>query len=179
MKKHTIGVFAAREDAEKAINYIHNEFNVPNEEISYVYKNTAGQIAEVDADEVSSDTPMEGAGKGASAGAVLGAIAGVAVAAGVAPVIGPLLVAGPLLTALGVTGVVGSAAAGAVSGAAVGGLIGALMNLGVGEEKAQKYQDQVAAGNILVAVHTETENDIESVFIQNNATDVETYTIEV
>lgn len=179
MKKHTIGIFAAREDAEKAINYIHNELDVPNEEISYVYKNTQGQVEEVDADEVSSDTAMEGAGKGASAGAVLGAIAGVAVAAGIAPVIGPLLVAGPLLTALGITGAVGSAAAGAVSGAAVGGLIGALMNLGVGEEKAKKYQDQVAAGNILVAVHTDEDKDVESALLENNATDVETYTIEV
>jgi hypothetical protein len=178
MKKHTIGVFTTREDAEKAINQIHNELGVPNEEISYLYKNTEDQVMEVDAGDVSSNTPKEGAEKGARTGAWLGAIAGVAVAAGVIPGAG-LLVAGPLLATLGITGVVGGAAAGAISGAAVGGLIGALANLGVGEEKAKRYQDRVMAGDILIAVHTDKDTDVESTMRQFGATDVETYVVQI
>lgn len=179
MKKHTIGIFAAREDAEKAINLIHNDLDVPTNDISYLYKNTDDEIKEVDADDISSDTPAEGAGKGARAGAWIGAITGVAIAAGAIPGLGAILVAGPLLTTLGVTGVVGSAAAGAISGAAVGGLVGALINLGVGEEKAKRYYDRVVAGDILVAVDSELDTDVEEAMKKYGATDVETYTVLV
>ncbi len=175
MKKHTIGVFAAREDAEKAINYIHNKLSVPNDDISYIYRNKEGKVREIDADKVSSNTAGEGAGKGATTGAVIGGLAGIAVAAGVLPVLGPLLVAGPLMTALGITGAVGTTAAGVVTGAVAGGLIGALTNLGVGKERAKRYEDQVKAGNILVAVHADEKIDVAGSMVKYNATDVETY----
>jgi hypothetical protein len=179
MKKHTIGVFAAREDAEKAINQIHNDLGIANEEISYVYKNTDNEVKEVDTGDISSNTPKEGAEKGARTGAWLGAIAGVAVAAGVLPGLGGILVAGPLLTSLGISGLVGSAAAGAITGAAAGGLIGALSNLGVGQEKAKRYQDRVMAGDILLTVHTDNDKDVESVMQKCGATEVETYTVQI
>ncbi|MEK7080093.1 MAG: hypothetical protein AAB901_02275, partial [Patescibacteria group bacterium] len=141
MKKFTIGVFGAREDAEKAINRIHNELGVPSSDISYLYKNTEGDVHEIHAGDVASDTPVEGATKGAAIGGALGAIAGIAAVAGIIPVVGPLFAAGPLAVALGLTGAVGTTAAGALTGAAAGGLIGALANMGVGEENAKRYAD--------------------------------------
>ncbi len=128
MKKHTIGTFRNRADAEKAIGRIHADLGIETGDISYLYRNLDGVVKEVDAAVVAGDTPAEGMGKGAGAGAILGGLAGLAIAAGVIPVIGPLLVAGPLLAALGITGVAGTAAAGAISGAAVGGFLGALAN---------------------------------------------------
>lgn len=179
MKKITIGVFEDRNDAEKFINYIHNKFLISHNDISYVYKDIFGNEKEVSTDAVASDTPREGAEKGAKAGAVIGALGGIVAVAGIIPALGPLLVAGPLLAALGLSGAVGATAAGAITGAAVGGLTGALLNLGVGEEKAIQYQDRVLAGNILVSVHAQNEKEIQKAMIDHNAMNVETYSPSV
>ncbi len=179
MKKTIIGVFTSREDAEKTINYIHNKFSVPNDDISYLYKNTNDEIHEVSASNVSSNTPSEGARKGASAGAVLGALAGIVATAGVIPVVGPFFAAGPILASIGVVGAVGTTVAGAVGGAVVGGLVGALSNIGVGKERAKSYEDQVLAGNVLVTVSAENSKAVESAMIGHNAIDVETYEVTV
>lgn len=179
MKKTIIGIFANREDAEKAINYIHNKFSVPNEDISFLYRNTKNEVKQVDAKDISSSTLGEGASKGAGAGAVVGVLAGIAVTAGIIPIIGPFFAAGPLLAVLGITGAVGTAAAGAVGGAVVGGIIGGLANVGVGKEKAQRYEDYVMAGNILVSVNAENSAAIESAMVGHNSVDVETYAVKV
>jgi hypothetical protein len=179
MKKTTIGIFAKREDAEKFINYVHNELVVPHEDISYIYKDIFGNEKEVNTEAIASDTPAEGAEKGAKAGAVLGALGGIAAVVGVIPVIGPLLVAGPLLAALGITGAVGATAAGAMTGAAVGGLIGGLLSIGVGKEKAIVYQDRVLAGDVLVSINSEKDIEVESSMREYGAMEVETYTITV
>lgn len=179
MKKTIIGVFANREDAEKAINYIHNKFAVPNEDISYIYRNTKNEIKQVDAEEISSNTPGEGATKGASAGAIVGALAGIVATAGIIPVVGPFFAAGPILAGLGIAGAVGTTAAGAVGGAVVGGIIGALANLGIGKENAKRYEDYVLAGNILLSVLAERSDEIESAMVGHNAIDVKTYAVTV
>ena len=179
MKKFTIGVFTAREDAEKAINQLHNEMKIPTDDLSFVYRNREGEVKEVDAGDVATSTPAEGAGKGAAMGGAIGAIAGLATVAGVIPVIGPLFAAGPLAAALGLTGALGTTAAGAATGAAAGGIIGALTHLGIGEEHAQRYADRVAAGDILVAVHADEELDVRSTLIDCGALDVESYALAV
>jgi hypothetical protein len=177
MKRHTIGVFLTRKDAENAIKYITTELKVPDRDISYVYKNTEGEVKEVDAGDLRAGKTASGAGAGATTGAVIGGLAGLAVATGILPVLGSLLVAGPLVTALGLTGAVGTTAAGAVTGAVAGGLIGALTNLGVSSEKAKLYQDRVMAGNILVAVFANEEIDVLLAMKKYNATDVEVYAV--
>ncbi len=179
MKKTIIGVFANREDAEKAINYIHNKFAVRNDDISYIYRNTKNEVKQVDADKISTNTPGEGATKGASAGAIVGALAGIVASAGIIPIVGPFFAAGPILASLGIVGAVGTTAAGAVGGAVVGGVIGALANLGVGKEKAKRYEDYVVAGNILLAINAEESAAIESALVGHNAVDVETYAVTV
>jgi uncharacterized membrane protein len=177
MKQLTIGIFADRHAAEEAINRLHNELHIPNEEISYIYKNTEGDVKEVDASHVSTDTPVEGAGKGAVIGGVLGAIAGIVGIAAAFPVVGPLVAGGAIASALGLTGAVGTAAAGAVVGAATGGLVGALTHLGVGEEHAQHYQDLVMAGDVLVSIHSD--KDASSVFKDSGAIETQVYKVNV
>lgn len=179
MKKTIIGVFASRSDAEHAINRLHNELSIPNEEISYLYRNTDDEVKEVSAEDISRDTAGEGAKKGAGIGAVAGGLAGIAATAGLIPVVGPFFAAGPLLAALGIGGAIGATAAGAVGGAAVGGIIGALANVGVGKEKAQEYQDRVVAGDVLVAVHSEKDMDTEKLLMECGATSSETYSVNV
>ncbi|MFA6256711.1 MAG: hypothetical protein WCT29_00155 [Candidatus Paceibacterota bacterium] len=175
MKKTTIGIFVERNDAEKFINYVHNEIKIPHEDISYIYKDVLGIEREVDTEEISSLTTAEGAEKGAKTGAVVGALGGIAAVAGVIPIVGMLFAAGPLIAAIGITGALGTTAAGAVTGAAIGGIIGALANLGVGKERAKDYEDRVLSGNILVAVNSEQEKDVEDAMAKHNALEVETY----
>jgi uncharacterized membrane protein len=177
MKQLTIGVFADRKAAEEAINRAHKELNIPDDEISYVYKNTQGDVKEVDADAVTTDTPGEGAGKGAIIGGVVGAIAGIIGVAGAFPIVGPLVAGGAIATALGLTGAVGTAAAGAVVGAAAGGIVGALVNLGVGKEHAQHYEDRVMAGDVLVVTHSE--EDARTLFQESGALETEVYALSV
>lgn len=179
MKKFTVGIFQAREDAEKAINRLHNELSIPNSDISYLYRNTDGEVLEVEAHHITTDTPVEGAGKGAAVGGTLGALAGIAAVAGIIPVVGPLFAAGPLAVALGLTGAVGTTAAGALTGAAAGGVLGALVNLGVGEERAQRYADRVNAGDVLVAAYAEETVDVRGVLESSGAIDIENYSLKV
>ncbi len=173
MKQFTVALFADRSAAEEAINRIHNELNIPNEDISYIYKNKSGEVKEVDASDVSTDTPAEGASKGAMIGGTIGALAGLATVAGIIPVIGPLFAAGPLAAALGLTGALGTTAAGAVTGAAAGGILGALTHLGVGTEKAQHYSDRVEAGDILVSAYAE--EDATAIFRECGAIETDAY----
>jgi len=177
MKHMTIGLFSDRSNAEKAINRLHNELKVPTDDISYVYRNSEGVVQEVDARKIATDTPAEGAGKGAVVGGAIGALAGIATVAGVIPLIGPLFAAGPLAAALGLTGAVGTTAAGAATGAAAGGIIGGLANLGIGQEKAQHYADRVGEGDILVAAHTE--HDARKVLVECGAVDTDVYSLTV
>jgi hypothetical protein len=77
---------------------------------------------------------------GAVAGGVLGWLAGVGMIA--IPGIGPLLAAGPIVAALAGAGAVGAA----------GGIVGALVGMGVPEIEAKRYNEELKAGRILVAV---------------------------
>ena len=90
----------------------------------------------------------EGAGAGAGSGGLLGGILGWLVGIGVLaiPGAGPFIMAGPIMAALG----------GVAVGAAVGGLAGALIGLGIPEYEAKKYEGKIQAGNILIAVHSES-----------------------
>lgn len=179
MKNITLATFTNRNDAEKAINQLHNELGISHDEISYVYKNTNDEIKEVDTKEISSSTPQEGAIDGAKIGGTIGALAGIATIIGVIPVIGPVFVAGPLMTTLGLIGAIGATAAGAVTGATAGGLVGALINIGVKEEHAQRYADYVTAGNVLVSVHSDAEKDPSSILISCGAEGVERFSLSV
>jgi uncharacterized membrane protein len=173
MKELVIGVFEAREYAEKAINALHRELGISAKDISYLYRTTDNEVKEVQAGRVTSSTVGEGAGRGAAWGGGIGAVAGLAVAAGAIPIIGPVIAAGPLIAALGLgAGALGTAAAGAITGAAAGGLIGALVSMGMSEEHAQRYEDYVRSGNILVSAHTDSPSEATSIMNEYGAIDV-------
>jgi uncharacterized membrane protein len=91
---------------------------------------------------------------GATAGATVGAIAGVVAAfmTGITSLVVPgigLLVGGPLMAALGVTG-------GAI-GMLAGGIVGALVDLGMNEATARIYEQKINEGQVLVGVTTDNE----------------------
>jgi hypothetical protein len=86
----------------------------------------------------------EGALTGAVAGGIFGGLAGwlVGVGALTIPGVGPFIAAGAFGTAL----------AGVAVGAGVGAIAGALVGLGIPEDEAKYYEQEVRAGRTLVAV---------------------------
>lgn len=166
-------MFNTPESAEKAINYLHNELDIDKDELSYLYRNEKGESVEVAGDEVASDSAAEGAADGATTGAGIGALIGLAAVAGIAGPLGPVLAAGPIATAVGLTGAVGTVATGAIAGAAVGGLVGALTNMSLGEAKANEYRDQVIGGKVLVTIHTEHDGKVVDALREHGANDIE------
>lgn len=168
------GVFTEREKAESAINELENEGFDPKD-ISIVLKN------QDDAEAIQNNTganTMGGAASGATTGAVIGGLAGLLIGIGAIaiPGIGALLIAGPLVATLGLTGATASTVAGATTGAVAGGLIGALMNLGISEVDAKVYEESVKSGAILVAVPEmgSKQTNVESILTGQGAEQVKT-----
>ncbi len=178
MKKIIMGTFRSRQNAEALITHLREQIDVPAADISYIYKNTEGEVKEV----TSIDTPEtattvgEDATTGAMLGGSMGALAGVATVAGVIPVIGPIFAAGPLIAALGLgAGAVGLTAAGALTGAIAGGIAGALVNLGASQPEAEAYAEQVRAGDVLVVTHAEDDAAITNAYDTYGAASINVY----
>jgi hypothetical protein len=147
-----LGVFSDQDNAEDAIDALKSAGYNPKD-ISIVAKDTA---VSHDVAANTGGSVADGAVSGATTGTVLGALAGLLVGIGAVtiPGIGALFIAGPLATALGLTGAAASTVSGALTGALAGGLVGGLVGLGVPEDEAQVYEEQVRAGAILLAVPT-------------------------
>ncbi len=165
----TLGVFSSTTQADAAIVAL-NAMKIENDDISYIYKNKDGDIK----DEQTGEKIGDGAKAGATTGAVIGAIAGLVVANGILPGIGTLFVAGPLATALGLTGAAATTVAGAVTGAAAGGIIGALTNLGVDKADAELYENHIKSGDVLVVVRSEMDG-VRMVLEDNGAKEIREY----
>lgn len=88
---------------------------------------------------------IRGAEKGGLAGGILGALAGLTVLT--VPALGTLVVAGPIIAALG----------GAAVGSMVGGLAGgsgALTHIGIPPDESARLESKLHGGGILIAVHS-------------------------
>jgi len=109
-----------------------------------------------------------GAGVGGVVGGGLGWLAGIGALA--IPGVGPLIAAGPIMAAL----------SGVAAGAMVGGLTGTLIGLGIPEIEAKRYEGKVKGGNILLAVHAETSEEIDRAkqIFENAGADDISYTTE-
>jgi hypothetical protein len=92
---------------------------------------------------------VAGGGTGGIVGGTLGLLAGLGALA--IPGVGPLVAAGPIMAAL----------SGLAVGATVGSIAGGLIGLGIPEINARVYEDKIKAGNVLVAVHTETSEKVD------------------
>jgi uncharacterized protein (TIGR02271 family) len=161
---NVIGVFDNYPESRAAVERMINA-GIDRDQISLVTR---------DHDKIRDDATehTSGAAKGAGVGAALGGVGGlIAGLAGLAiPGIGPILAAGPIAAALG------GALGGAGLGAAAGGLIGALTDMGVPEDDARHYEDQVRQGKILVTVRADNDNEADrasEIMLVQGAVDVE------
>jgi hypothetical protein len=144
--KTTVGVFATRAAADKAIADL-RAAGYRDDEIGLVGKDASGKTVKIDG---AGETNVgEGAAIGAAAGAAAGTAVGVGVLAGVIPVIGPVLALGTLGTIL----------LNAAGGAAIAGLAGALVGWGIPEDDAKYYESEVQAGRYVVTVDRGARSD--------------------
>jgi uncharacterized membrane protein len=171
-----VGVFDNKSDAESAINEL-REMSIADTDISYVRAGADGEISAHDAAGDAAANTTAGAVSGATTGGVIGTIAGLVVANGILPGLGTLFVAGPIATALGLTGAAATTAAGALTGAAAGGLVGALGGLGISADEAKDYEHRVKEGGTLVTAKVDDmdQDEVQSVFSKYDADEVKIY----
>ncbi|MBI4836678.1 MAG: low temperature-induced protein [Candidatus Abawacabacteria bacterium] len=159
---HTIiiALFSDRIDADTAIDELKAN-DIPVKDMSLIMRE--GSYVDTNA-RSTADNIASGAAGGAATGGVLGGIAGLLVGLGALtiPGIGALFIAGPIATALGLTGAAAVTASGAITGALAGGLVGSLVGLGVPEEDARQYEERIKAGEILLAIPA-TDRDMDKV----------------
>ena len=135
-----IGVFENRTQVDHAIDSLRRA-GFRDNQIGVVARNEDGEVTTTHP--ASGGTyAEEGAVAGALAGAGIGGLVGLGVVAGVIPVIGPAIAAGTLGTIL----------LNAAGGAAIASVAGALIGMGIPEEDAEYYENELKGGRYLVTV---------------------------
>lgn len=137
-RRTVVGVFHSLVEAQNAYNELKSS-GFSGDDVSFV-ANKSGLDVNPEESGVDAEVAVD-AGIGAAMGGVGGLLLGFAGLA--VPGVGPVLMAGPIIAALGGAGV----------GAAAGGLIGALTEGGISEEDAAMYSEGVRRGHVLLAVH--------------------------
>jgi hypothetical protein len=164
----TVGVFASREAADRAIADL-KKAGYKDNQIGLISKDSSGKAVKRDGGGNAETNAGEGAAIGAAAGAAGGVATGVALGvgmlAGVIPVIGPFIAMGTLGTILAV------GATGAAAGAVTFGLAGALVGWGIPEDEARYYEGRVKAGQHLVTVEGRANHDTRDLFNRHGAYD--------
>lgn len=148
--RNVVGVFRSRDEAERCISALLNA-GFDQSQIGVAMKGREETERLAHDTGVKETHGAEGAASGAGAGAVLGGAAGILAGMGLLaiPGFGPLLAAGPIATGI----------AGAVGGGVSGGIVGGLIGLGIPEDQAKRYGEEVTQGNILVTVDCGTQCD--------------------
>ncbi|WP_211748624.1 YsnF/AvaK domain-containing protein [Paenibacillus sp. Marseille-Q4541] len=154
-----VGTFKTEAEASRAIEQLKAE-GFRTDEISVIAKDKKDMKAI--SEETGTKAP-KGIATGATAGGLVGGIAGLLAGLGIMaiPVFGPIMVAGPIAVTLTGTAV----------GAGAGGLVGGLIGLGIPEEQAKEYDNNVKEGQILVLVEEKARNKakVHNIFRSNNA----------
>lgn len=172
MAQAIVSIFKYQEGVEGAINEL-KDLNYNPAEFSVLMKDIKkGETL----DDKTGATIAGGAISGAVTGGVLAGVAGLLVGLGVIsfPGVGALLVAGPIASALGLTGATAAATTAAVTGVVGGGIIGALAGAGFSREDAVRYEEYIRAGGILLIIPTRDKRitEVRDIVSKHGATDV-------
>lgn len=177
MTKTVLGIFIDRVNAEDTIDKLRSE-GFDAKDISLVMQDKRERDEIINNTGAAGTTVADGAVSGMTTGALIGGLAGFLAGTAI-PALAGLFIAGPIGAALGLTGAAATTVSGAATGAVAGGLIGALVNLGVPEETATRYQERVHEGAILIAVpaaNAEQASIVSGIFDEFGASDVQTVT---
>ena len=156
MAKTIVGIFNNEDNAQRAAEQI-KEQGLRTDDISIVArKNDEGNTMEMKNDNISN---------GVVTGGILGGAAGLLIGAGsmVIPGLGIIAAAGPI--------------AGLLSGAVTGGIVGSLIDLGIPEDRSEKYEADVREGKILFSMKADEDkiDEISSILRNNMAESVNSY----
>lgn len=139
---HIFGVFDTEADANQAVEELKRQ-GYESDEISVITNNK--EMMEKLVGGIPPRSKMqEGAKTGAATGSVVGGLAGLLAGFGAftIPGIGPIIAAGPIAAAF----------FGGAAGIGVGGIAGALVGFGIPEEEADRYEQDMHHGKILVLI---------------------------
>jgi len=163
MKQSVVGIVHTRVEAETLVDCLRAARFVDSD-ISVLLPDKDGtQDFAHDNSTKAPEGAIAGVGTGGVIGGVLGLLAGIGALA--VPGVGPLIAAGPIMAAL----------SGVAVGATVGGVAGSLIGMGIPEYEAKLYEGKIRDGNILIAAHCETNDQLsraEDLFKHNKATDI-------
>ncbi|HHX18755.1 MAG TPA: hypothetical protein GX727_07845 [Clostridium sp.] len=156
MAKTIVGIFNNEDNAQRAAEQI-KEQGLRTDDISIVArKNDEGNTMEMKNDNISN---------GVVTGGILGGAAGLLIGAGsmVIPGLGIIAAAGPI--------------AGLLSGAVTGGIVGSLIDLGIPEDRSEKYEADVREGKILFSMKADEDkiDEISTILRNNMAESVNSY----
>jgi uncharacterized protein YjbJ (UPF0337 family) len=145
------GAFKDRDDAESAYCSLTDRGYTQNDVNLLMSDETRKKYFGADMKSDLGGKAMKGAGAGGAIGGTLGAIIAALATAGttlVVPGLG-LVIAGPIAAAL----------AGAGAGGLTGGIIGALVRIGIPEDRAKLYDEDIRNGRIVMGVNPRSEED--------------------
>jgi hypothetical protein len=185
MKQTTIGVFEERTDAEKAIDSVYKQLNIPAEDISFLYRNTEGEVREVKTDALIEK--RQGAlgisiSIGALAGLLIGGAIGVTTVLGITAFLQGLIAVGPLASILALVGITGNLAiiiGTSIIGAVLGVLIGALAEMYMSSQRMRVYSGEAEPKNVVVAVIAPEKTDVLSLLRNLGAFDTRVYRLSI
>jgi uncharacterized protein (TIGR02271 family) len=146
-RKTAIGVFADRQEAQKAVNELRRA-GFREDQIGVAGRDGETITGAHETGDRGTNAGI-GAAAGAATGAGLGALWGIGIVAGLLPAIGPAIAGGTLAAIL----------SSAAAGAAAAGIAGALIGLGIPEEEATYYESEFHAGRIIVTVNADGRYD--------------------
>lgn len=157
----TVGVFHQKSAAEHALDALRN-VGMKNTRLAF---NRAADT---------SVTERAGTGglTGGLIGVVLGALAGLAIAYNIMPGLASINFAGPLATAIGLTGIAATTVGGALTGLVTGAIIGVIAGLALSTSSSVKTDEETE-----VVVTTETNDPLQAkrIMREYGADDVRTY----
>lgn len=179
MAKVAMGVFLEHDDADNAVNDLHEAgFNA--KDISVMMKTPPEGQKFSGNNVVVSNGVVQRVTSDAAYGGILGGLAGllVGISATVIPGLGGLLVAGPLAGVIGLHSAAATTMTGIVAGGATGGIVGVLQGFGVSQEQAKQYETRIQQGGVLVAVPVTDANQekAEAILDEHGAEEMRTFT---
>ncbi|WP_404330130.1 general stress protein [Mesobacillus maritimus] len=137
-----VGIYDSEAKAVQAVEELKKQ-GYAQEDISMITNNKE-MLEKLGIEEPTRSKMNEGAKTGAATGSLIGGLAGLLAGFGAFtfPGIGPILAAGPIAAAF----------VGGSAGIGVGGITGALIGLGIPEEEANRYEQEMQQEKILVIV---------------------------
>lgn len=161
----TIGVFSSQQEAERAVQTLHDE-GFTEDEISVIARDDGqGRDQAGGQGQMSGDNMMDEASDGMAWGTGIGAVGGLLASAGALaiPGIGPILAIGPLASTL--------------TGAVAGGIGGGLLDMGIPEDRGRQFEEDVKQGRLLCIVEGDANrmNDAARIMREAGADSVETH----